>query len=72
MGALTINELRAAHNYDDFECGDVSVVATNNSTLGKLTELKEIQAQQQAKPVVQTPKEPNKDDDELDTEDKED
>ena len=75
MGALTINELRAAHNYDDFEGGDVSVVATNNSTLGKLTELKEIQAQQQAKPVVQTPKEPkepNKDDDELDTEDKED
>lgn len=78
MGALTINEVRAAHNYDDFEGGDVSVVATNNSTLGKLTELKEIQAQQQAKPVVQTPnepkkpKDPNKDDDELDTEDKED
>ncbi|MGI2107340.1 phage portal protein [Shewanella frigidimarina] len=46
MGALTINELRAAHSYDDFEGGDVSVVATNNITLGLLSELKEIQAQQ--------------------------
>lgn len=51
MGALTINEVRSAHSYDDFDGGDVSVVATNNSTLGLLTELKEIQAQQQAKPV---------------------
>jgi HK97 family phage portal protein len=62
MGALTINELRAAHSYDDFEGGDVSVVATNNITLGKLTELKEIQAQQavapkaQAEPKTEEPK----------------